>query len=235
MRPIAVFRFSPTEGPAYFAEWLDAHGFAWQLVALDAGATVPSDPRAFAGIGMMGGPMSVNDALAWTAPLAALLRDAVDARVPVLGHCLGGQMFAQALGAPVTRTPTPEIGWQQVNVSSDAARDAWFGGRESFDAFQWHYDVFALPPGATRVLTNPFNANQAYVVDDRHIGFQCHIEMTRELTETWLALGADELPAQSTPAVQSAIDIRLDLDERMAALKMLAGDVYTRWTQGLAR
>jgi GMP synthase-like glutamine amidotransferase len=70
MRPIAVFRFSPTEGPAYFAEWLDAHGFAWQLVALDAGATVPSDPRAFAGIGMMGGPMSVNDALAWTAPLA---------------------------------------------------------------------------------------------------------------------------------------------------------------------
>jgi len=24
MRPIAVFRFSPTEGPAHFAEWLDA-------------------------------------------------------------------------------------------------------------------------------------------------------------------------------------------------------------------
>ncbi len=85
------------------------------------------------------------------------------------------------------------------------------------------------------MLTNPFNANQAYVVDERHIGFQCHIEMTRELTETWLALGADELPAQSTPAAQSAVDIRLDLDERIAALKAIAGDVYTRWAQGLAR
>jgi hypothetical protein len=59
--------------------------------------------------------------------------------------------------------------------------------------------------------------------------------MTRDLTETWLALGADELPSQSTPALQSAIDMRLDLDARIAALKAIAGDVYTRWTQGLAR
>ena len=235
MHPIAIFRFSPTEGPAYFSEWLDAHGFAWQLIALDAGASVPSDARAFGGIGMMGGPMSVNDALAWTAPLGALLRDAVDAGVPVLGHCLGGQLFAQALGAQVTRTPTPEIGWHDVSVCDDAARHHWFGGRDAFSAFQWHYDAFALPSGATRVLTNPFNVNQAYVVDDRHIGFQCHIELTRDLTETWLASGAGELPAQSTPAVQSAGDIRRELDARIATLKLLAGDVYARWTQGLAR
>ena len=69
MRPIAIFRFSPTEGPAYFADWLDARGIAWQLVALDEGASVPDDPRAFAGIGLMGGPMSVNDELPWSAPL----------------------------------------------------------------------------------------------------------------------------------------------------------------------
>ena len=44
-RPIAIFRFSPTEGPGYFSEWLDARGLAWQLVALDEGAPVPADPR----------------------------------------------------------------------------------------------------------------------------------------------------------------------------------------------
>jgi transketolase C-terminal domain/subunit len=97
------------------------------------------------GIGMMGGPMSVNDALAWTAPLGALLRNAVDAAVPVLGHCLGGQMFAQALGAPVTRTPTPESAGSR-SLSNDAARDAWFGGPRIVRRLQWHYDVFALPP-----------------------------------------------------------------------------------------
>ena len=234
MRPIAIFRFSPTEGPAYFAEWLDARGIAWKLVALDDGASVPDDPRAFAGIGMMGGPMSAYDALPWIAPLGALLRDAVDAKIPVIGHCLGGQLFAQALGAPVTRTAAPEIGWVDVTVSDDGARNEWFAGRAAFNAFQWHYDVFALPAGATRVLTNAFNANQAFVVDDRYIAFQCHIEMTREMTETWLESGAKELPTRSIPRLQSAADIRRDLEARIAALKTLAGDVYARWTQRLA-
>ncbi len=183
MRPIVILRFSPTEGPAYFAEWLDARRLPWQLAPLDEGTAVPRDPRAFAGIGMMGGPMSVNDGLAWTAPVCALLRDAVDARVPVIGHCLGGQLLAQALGAAVTRAGTPEIGWLDVSVCDVAAQREWFGDRAAFTTFEWHYDAFALPPGATRVLTNAFNANQAYVVDDRHIGFQCHIEMTRALTE----------------------------------------------------
>ena len=235
MRPIAIFRFSPTEGPAYFAEWLDAHGFAWELIALDAGASVPSDPRAFSGIAMMGGPMSAYDALPWIAPLGALLRDAVAAKVPVIGHCLGGQLLAQALGARVTRTAAPEIGWVEVSACNDDAAREWFGARAAFNAFQWHYDVFALPASATRVLTNAFNANQAFIVDERHIAFQCHIEMTRELTETWLESGAKELPVRSIPRLQSAADIRRDLDARIATLGRLAGDVYARWTQRLAR
>ncbi len=56
-------------------------------------------PREFAGIGMMGGPMSANDAHAWNVPLLALLRQAVADDIPVIGHCLGGQLFAKALGA----------------------------------------------------------------------------------------------------------------------------------------
>jgi GMP synthase-like glutamine amidotransferase len=235
MRPIAILRFSATEGPAYFADWLDARRLPWQLVPIDEGAAVPRDPRAFAGIGMMGGPMGVNDGLAWMAPLFELLRGAVGAGVPVIGHCLGGQLLAHALGAPVTRARTPEFGWLDVSACDAAARREWFGGREAFTSFQWHYDAFALPEGATRVLTNAFNADQAYVVGDRHIGFQCHVEMTCALTETWLAAGAAELPARSTPAAQSAPDIRFDLDARVAALHAVADDVYARWAQGLVR
>ncbi len=72
--------------------------------------------------------MSANDPLPWIAPLADLLRDAVHERVPVIGHCLGGQLFAQALGARVTRAAAAEIGWLDVEVTDAAARDAWFGG-----------------------------------------------------------------------------------------------------------
>jgi GMP synthase-like glutamine amidotransferase len=182
---------------------------------------------------MMGGPMSVNDDEPWVAPVCDLLRGAVGAGVPVLGHCLGGQLLAKALGAPVTRAPVAEIGWVDVQATDVEAQREWFGGRERFTTFQWHYDAFALPPRATRVLTNAFNVNQAYVVDDRHIGLQCHIEMTPELVATWLASGADELPSTSSGAVQSADDIRRDLPARIGALHELADDVYARWATGL--
>lgn len=235
MAPIAVFRFSPTEGPAYFADWLDARALPWRPVALDEGADVPRDPRAFSGIAMMGGPMSVNDALPWIAPLSTLLRAAVAANVPVIGHCLGGQLLAQALGAPVARAASPEIGWLDVDVTDEAARGDWFGGRSSFTTFQWHYDAFALPTGATRVLGNAFTPNQAYVVDDRHIGFQCHVEMTEALVETWLGTGATELPVESTPSMQTAADIRRDLATRVETLHDVASDIYTRWASRLCR
>jgi GMP synthase-like glutamine amidotransferase len=235
MRDVAILRFSPTEGPAYFADWLDARGLGWRLVALDEGAAVPADPRVFAGIALMGGPMSVNDALPWAPALDALLRDAVAADVPVIGHCLGGQLLAKALGAEVRRAATPEIGWIDVDVDDAHARQDWFGGRACFEAFHWHYEAFALPAGATRLLTNRFNANQAYVVADRHVGMQCHVEMTSDLVETWLATGAGELPPASSPARQCAADIRAGLAAHVAALNAVAGDVYARWAQGLLR
>jgi len=235
MRDVAILRFSPTEGPGYFADWLDARGIGWLLVPVDQGAAVPADPRAYAGIAMMGGPMSVNDALPWVGPLCALLRAAVAADVPLVGHCLGGQLLAKALGAPVRRAAVPEIGWIDVEVDAAPAGQEWFGGRRRFQTFQWHGESFELPAGATRVLTNRHNANQAYVVADRHLGLQCHVEMTRELVESWLATGAQELPGASAPALQSAVDIAAGLDARVAALNAVADDVYSRWAQGLRR
>ena len=235
MRPIAIFRFSPTEGPAHFAEWLDAASLPWQLIAVDAGDPVPADPRAFSGIGMMGGPMSVTDALAWIDPLSRLLRDAVAQDIPVIGHCLGGQLLAQALGARVQRTTVPEIGWIDVQSTDAAAQQAWFGGAASFTPFQWHYDVFELPSGAARVLTNRFNPNQAYVIGDRHIGFQCHIEMTQDLVLTWCRTGAGEIAEPGTPPRQSRDEILCDLPQRIAALQAVADGVYARWVHGLAR
>ena len=101
MKPVAIFRFSPGDEPGRFAQWLDANARPWKLIALHAGEPVPADATEFAGIGMMGGPMSVNDSLPWVAPMESLLRDAVNRGVPVIGHCLGGQMLAKALGASV--------------------------------------------------------------------------------------------------------------------------------------
>ncbi len=233
MRPVAIFRFSLTEGPAHFAEWLDAKGIGFELVRIDRGDPIPADPRPFAGIGLMGGPMSVNDALPWIEPVSSLLREAVEVDVPIIGHCLGGQLLASALGGRVTRAPVPEIGWLDVETCDDVARNEWFGGLDRFTAFQWHYDAFDLPADATRVLANEFHPNQAYVIDDRHVGFQCHVEMTRDLVETWCRSGADELPPTSSPSRQSRADILRDVDKRVAMLNHIADGIYTRWSRNL--
>ncbi|MCC7326735.1 MAG: type 1 glutamine amidotransferase [Burkholderiales bacterium] len=235
MRPVAIFRFSATSPPGRFGNWLTQQGIAWELVALDQGAAVPESTAAYSGIGMMGGPMSVNDKLPWVAPLCSLLRDAMTDGTPVIGHCLGGQLMAKALGARVWRMEQPEIGWMHVEVCDRDARREWFSGLPRFASFQWHHDAFDLPPMATRILAGGLAVNQGFVIDGRHVGFQCHIEMTREIALSWCQSDANELPARSTAHRQSAADLQSDLDARLAALGAVADGVYTRWAQGLTR
>lgn len=234
MKPVAIFRFSPGDEPGRFAQWLDATGRPWKLIALHAGEAVPEDASAWSGIGMMGGPMSVNDTLPWIAPMEAMLRQAVDRDVPVIGHCLGGQLLSKALGGSVGRARTTEIGWIEVEVPDPGVAREWFGGQTRFTTFEWHYEAFTLPPGALRVLTNRFNDNQGYVVNGRHIGFQGHIEMTAEIAQNWVALSSDELPEQPTPSTQPAAEILRDLPRRVDALNRVADAVYARWAANLA-
>ena len=234
MRPVAIFRFSPGDEPGRCADWLDANGRPWRLHALHEGAPVPPNAAPFAGIAMMGGPMSVNDPLPWVAPMEALVRDAVARDVPVIGHCLGGQLLARALGARVARAPVAEIGWHDVDVVDDQAGAEWFGGRSRCVVFQWHYETFGLPPGARRVLANAAAPNQAFVVGDRHVGFQGHVEITAAIARAWVAQAGDELPARSTPTMQCAADLLCDLDARVAASNAVADGVYARWARHLA-
>ena len=101
MNPVAIFRHFHSEGPGYFATFLERHGIPWQLVKIDAGDAVPPNVNAYSGLAFMGGPMSVNDELPWIAPILELIRDAVRKDVPLLGHCLGGQLMSRALGGTV--------------------------------------------------------------------------------------------------------------------------------------
>src|SRR3989304_2410183 len=111
MKPVAIFRHARSEGPGYFATYLERRSIPWHLVAVDQGERLPRDARRFSGLARMGGPMSVNDeALPWIAPLLELVRDAVRKDLPVLGHCLGGQLMAKAFGGAGRASPGKEVG-----------------------------------------------------------------------------------------------------------------------------
>ena len=94
MKPVAIFRSSPIEGPGYLSDFLDERGIPWQLIRIDSGDEIPTRIDPFSGLVFMGGPMSVNDPLPWIADELALIRQAIDRGIPVLGHCLGGQLLA---------------------------------------------------------------------------------------------------------------------------------------------
>jgi GMP synthase-like glutamine amidotransferase len=127
------------------------------------------------------------------------------------------------------------MGWIDVTIDDEAARREWFGGRPGFTAFQWHYDAFTVPAGGTSVAASRFAPAQAYVVDDRHVGMQFHVEMTRDMIEDWIGTGAGELPARSCAAQQSAADIRAGIPTHLATLSAVADDIYARWARGLVR
>jgi GMP synthase-like glutamine amidotransferase len=234
-KPVAVFRFSDTEGPGHFATFLDANRIPWRLYKLDEADAVPPSSEPFAGLAFMGGPMSANDPTPWNRPVLDLMRDAVVRKVPMIGHCLGGQMMSRALGAEVTRNPVKEIGWNPVKVEDTPAARKWFGDDlAGFITFQWHGDTFALPRGAQRILTGGYCANQAYVYDDRHLALQCHVEMTPAMIESWIASGAGEIEANRTsPAVQPASRIAGEMDARLPDLSRNAERLYRHWITNL--
>jgi GMP synthase-like glutamine amidotransferase len=235
MKPIALFRHVRSEGPGYFATVLERRSIPHRMIAVDAGEPLPRSARAFSGLVFMGGPMSANDDLPWIAPALALVQDAVRQDVPLLGHCLGAQLMAKALGAEVRPNAVKEIGWGGVEVSDNALAREWFGTRAGFMAFHWHGETFGLPRGATRVLENAHCANQAFVLG-KHVGLQCHLEMTVELVRLWCRAGRSDLEAaQESPAVQTAEAMQQDLEARCTLLHAVAERIYARWLEGLAR
>lgn len=234
MKPVAIFRHAASEGPGYLADFLDARGIPWQLIAVDAGDPLPAAVREFSGLVFMGGPMSVHDELPWIADELALIREAASADIPLLGHCLGGQLMAQALGGSVVVNPVKEIGWGELTVADHAEARRWFGDCRSFLGFHWHGEAFTLPPAATRILSSPWCDNQAFALG-KHLGMQCHIEMTEPMVPLWCELGADYIAgALTSPAVQTQQQMCTGLPARVAGLNAVADVVYARWVEGLA-
>ncbi|MBD3671419.1 MAG: type 1 glutamine amidotransferase [Gammaproteobacteria bacterium] len=230
---ILIFRHVDCEGPGYLAEVLEREGYPYRLVQIDAGDSVPSDIEGVSGLVFMGGPMSVNDDLPWIQEEIDLIRKADARDIPVLGHCLGGQLMAKALDAVVTENDVTEIGWFPVNKPGDALGISWLRELPSeFMVFHWHGETFSMPLGATRILANRHCTNQGFVVRN-HIALQCHVEMTAEMVEEWCKRFGPELkPSRSVQATEEMLH---DLDTRISELKTVADVIYLHWLKSVSK
>ena len=232
MKPVLVIKHSKTEGAGFFGTFLDQKNIPWCMIYIDEGNVLPNDISAYSGLVMMGGTMSVNDDLPWIAEELALIRQAIAINLPVLGHCLGGQLISKALGAKVSANPYKELGWGNVQAIAIEEAIRLFGTAE-FESFHWHGETFALPDGAKHLLSSAHCHHQAYQIGSA-LAFQCHIEMTADMVTTWCAQGEDELAEFSaSPGVQQAHQILDQLQLRIANLNHIASNVYSQWIKGV--
>lgn len=176
----------------------------------------------------MGGPMSVNDPDPWIQDELNLIRAAIRNGMPLLGHCLGGQLISKAMGAAVTFNPVREIGWHKVDRIAGAESERWLGGLEfPVELYHWHGETFALPPGVTPLLRSAFCANQAYAKDNI-LALQCHVEMEPAMVNEWAELYADQI-TEPTLSIQSREQMNENLETRIRKAQRVADVLYTEW------
>lgn len=234
MKPVLVLQHLSSDGPAYLAQWLRQEGVAFELFDTQAGQAYPNHIDAYGALAVLGGEMSANDELPSLRQAEALIRDAIDRSVPVIGHCLGGQLMARALGASVHASPAPEIGWQAMQVAATPLARDWFGADPEPIVFHWHFEALSLPPGAVPLASSPACPHQAFAIGP-HLAMQFHVELDAAKLRLW---SASQDPhylalAASCASVQSGARMRVQAEQALPAQQRLAGRLYRRWLSGV--
>ena len=180
-----------------------------------------------------GGATNVVDApdLEWLATELEWLAERVAAGTPVLGLCLGAQLLAAALGASVTRSHPPEIGWHPVWLTDAGRADPVMSVFDDhFVACQWHSWAFAIPDGA-QMLALSAACPQAF----RHgksIGVQFHPEVDEPTLSRWIRDYRND-----PDAVERGFDpayARADMAERLPAWNEQGRRLVAAFLEGAA-
>jgi GMP synthase-like glutamine amidotransferase len=221
MRALIVQHEEPTP-PGHVTEWLAEHDADVETFRIDIDDR-EVDPTGYDLIVSLGSEFAAfDDSKAFVPREAKLMRTAIDADVPVLGLCFGGQMLARVLGGEVFRGERSEIGWLPVRSQDpDLVADGpWF---------QWHFDSFTLPPGATQIAESDVGP-QAFIAG-RSLGLQFHPEVTTQIMDDWVHAYRHELDADGVDP-----DALLEETKRRAIeSKRMAFQLFERYLSDVAR
>ncbi len=237
MKPVLILQHLTADDPAYFGTWLQRHGVPFEVRNTQSGQSYPANLDGHSALAVLGGEMSANDPLPSLRVAEELIRQAMAGGKPVIGHCLGGQLMARALGAQVVDSPAPEVGWQNLQIDDlDLARH-WFGATRQTTVFQWHYESFELPPGAQRLACSVACPNQAFAIGP-HLAMQFHIEVDLAKVTRW---SLEDSPRWRSAAlqhggtVQTAVAMQAGLQRHLTGHQAQADRLYGQWLQGVSR
>ena len=170
----------------HFTDWLEERRGSPHVHRIDL-EDGDVDPRDYDVVVSLGSEFAAfDDSHDFVPREAALMERAVEADVPILGLCFGGQLLARVLGGRGFRADRSEIGWLPVRSrdGDTLPEGPWF---------QWHFDSFTLPEGAELIADSDVGP-QAFVAG-RSLGLQFHPEVTVEMMDEWVRTYRHELDA----------------------------------------
>ncbi len=168
------------ESPGYVLDWAEWNDFEVSYTRLYNGESLP-EINAFDMLVVMGGPMGVYDSerYTWLNHEKAFIKEAIESDKYVLGICLGAQLIAAAMGAKVYPSGIQEIGWYPIGLTESG--DKLWGSLDPENRWMvlhWHGDTFDLPEGAQLLASSKVTKNQAFLLGNKVLGLQFHLEAT---------------------------------------------------------
>lgn len=232
MKPVLILQHQLPENAAYLTTWLDRYRIHYQVVNAGAGEEFPQTIEPYAALAVMGGGMSSNDPLLSNRQAEILILQAIHRDLPVIGHCLGGQLMSRALGATVQASPQPEIGWQPIEYADHPLTQEWFGDDPTPTVIQWHYESFGIPAGAVRLAGSPACPNQAWAYG-KHLAMQFHIEINEVKIDSWVYEDDPQWADARTryDSVQDKITILNGIQYHLAQHQATADCIYRKWLE----
>ena len=229
---VHLLQHSPHQGPARIADWLASMGHSFTVFHLDAGELPPRLVDGDALI-VLDGPEGLADEgeRPWLKAERKLIAQALDGRKPLLGIGYGARRIAEALGAIVGRGTAAETGWHRVTLAPLSPVDL----PETFEAFMWHREVFALPDYALALGRSEASPLQGFTWDDgRVVALLCHLEATAESVSALLAHQAPPEGGETSHHVQAPAAM-LDDPRRFDRLAPLLDRLLSQWLHHAAR
>ena len=203
-----IVRHVPYEGVAGFREPIERAGYAIDRVDVGTPEFAGVDWLAPDLLVAMGGPMGVYEEAAhpWIADEIAGLATRIAARHPILGVCLGAQLVAAAMGAPVYSAGAREVGFSPLVLSGIGSASP-LRHLSGIDVLHWHGDTFDLPADVDHLATSALCANQGFRRGDWLLALQFHAEMGEDPRfGQWLAGSDAYLASAGTDAPRMRAD-----------------------------